>query len=126
MVKSPNKSKLNQVLSHSKWKSGGKGMKVFTVHKKMNIPHSYIATNIAFKFSWSPRTSAAQMLAMLSLTATITFITQLLGMVDAMYKRLVVVSIFSFEQQAWSLTTQVLNRVCLICMPPRRKALLSR
>ena len=109
MVNSPNKSRLNLLPSHSDWKSGGEGVKAFIV-RKMNILHSSIAADIAFEFGRNPSTSAAQMVATLSLTATITFITQLLGMVDTMYERLFAVSKFSSEQ-AWSLTTQVLDRV---------------
>jgi hypothetical protein len=109
MVNSPNKSRLNLLPSHSEWKSGGEGVKAFIVHK-MNILHSSITADIAYEFGRSSSSSAAQMVATLSLTATITFITQLLGMVDAMYERLISISTFSSEQ-AWSLTTQVLDRV---------------
>ena len=109
MVNLSNKSRLNLLPSHADWKSGGEGVKAFIVHK-MNILHASIASDISFELGRHPSTAVAQMVATMSLTATITFITQLLGMVDAIYERLFSLSKFSSDQ-AWSLTTQVLDRV---------------
>jgi hypothetical protein len=109
MINLPNKSRLNLVQSHTEWKSGGEGVKSFIV-QKMNILHASVAADISCEFGRDPSMATAQMIATMSLTATVTFITQLLGMVDTLYERLFVISKFSTEQ-AWSLTSQVLDRV---------------
>ena len=117
ILNSPNKSRLNQMSSHSEWKTGGEEIKSFII-QKMNILHASIASDIATEFGRDPNLAAAQMVASMSLTATVTFITQLLGMVDNMYERLFVCSKFTSDQ-AWSLTTQVLDRVLADLYAPK-------
>jgi hypothetical protein len=117
MVNLPNKSRLNLLASHGEWKSGGEGVKAFIV-QKMNILHATISADIAFEFGRDVSNATAQMVATMSLTATITFITQLLGMVDTMYERLFSFSKFTSDQ-AWSLTTQVLDRVMADLYAPK-------
>jgi hypothetical protein len=117
MINTPNKSRLNLVPSHAEWKSGGEGVKSFIV-QKMNILHASVAADIAGEFGRDPSMATAQMIATMSLTATVTFITQLLGMVDTLYERLFVISKFPSEQ-AWSLTSQVLDRVLADLYAPK-------
>ena len=47
----------------------------------------------------------------MSLNATVTFLTQLMGFIDTIYEKLHTHSKFSADQ-AWALTTQILDRVC--------------
>lgn len=58
------------------------------------------------------------------LTASVTFLTQLFGCVDTIYKRLFNFSKFTTEQ-AWSLTTQVLDRILADLFVPKDNILQS-
>ena len=48
---------------------------------------------------------------MKSLSHTLTFLTQLFGFVDSIYEKFHLYSRFTAEQ-AWTLTTQILDRIC--------------
>ena len=109
MVSERNKSKLNQLPNFAAWKSGGEGVRNYIV-KQMNSLYSTLTHEIAYALGSDPRFSKADTLAIRSLNDSITFLTQLMNFVDMSYERLLVVSKFTPEQ-AWSLTTQILDRI---------------
>jgi hypothetical protein len=109
MVNLPNKSRLNLLANHKDWKSGGEGIENFIINK-MNVLYSSISADIANELGNDPESMEAHFIATKCLTATVTFITQLIATVNSIYERLFTFSKFTTEQ-AWSLTTQVLDRV---------------
>jgi hypothetical protein len=77
----------------------------------MNVLQPHIRDDIDYEFGKNPeRDSKAQMIATLSLAASVTFITQLLNYVDTLYEKLHIYSKFTSET-AWSLSMQVLDRI---------------
>jgi hypothetical protein len=109
MVNVPNKSRLNLLPNHKDWKSGGEGMENFIINK-MNVLYSSISADISNELGNDPGSMEAHYIATKCLTATVTFVTQLIATVNSIYERLFSFSKFTTEQ-AWSLTTQVLDRV---------------
>ena len=110
MVNERNKSKLNQLPSFKIWKSGGEGVRNYIVNQ-MNTIYSSMTEEITYALGCDPAFMKANALALRGLNDTVTFLTQLMNFVDVIYERLVVISKFSAEQ-AWSLTTQILDRIC--------------
>ena len=102
-----NKSHLNKLPDHKSWKSGGEGIHNHIV-KQMNLLHSLMQTDINHAFGGDPKSAQAMMIAIMSLTSTVTFITQLLQAVDNIYEKLHVMSKFTAEQ-GWCLTMQILD-----------------
>jgi hypothetical protein len=109
MVNLPNKSRLNLLAAHKDWKSGGEGIENFII-TKMNVLYSSISSDIANELGNDAGTMEAHFVATKCLTATVTFITQLIATINSIYERLFTFSKFTTEQ-AWSLTTQVLDRI---------------
>jgi hypothetical protein len=110
MVNERNASKLSKLPNFKSWKSAGEGVRNY-VTKQMNLIHSTISHDIGYAFGGDPQLVRAQVLATASLNATITFLSQLMGFIDTIYEKLLVESRFTGEQ-AWSLTTQILDRIC--------------
>jgi hypothetical protein len=110
MVSERNKSKLNQLANFAAWKSGGEGVRNYIV-KQMNSLYSTLTHEIAYALGSDVRFSKADALAIRCLNDSITFLTQLMNFVDMSYERLLIISRFTPEQ-AWSLTTQILDRIC--------------
>lgn len=110
MTSERNTSKLSKLPTYKSWKSGGEGVRNY-VTKQMNLIHSTVTHDIAYAFGSDPTLSQAQSLATTSLNATITFLTQMMGFIDTIYEKLHLHSKFSGDQ-AWSLTTQILDRIC--------------
>jgi hypothetical protein len=110
MVHERNKSKLNQLPTFASWKSGGEGVRNYVV-KQMNVIYSTMSHEISYALGSDPRFAKAETLALRSLNDTITFLTQLMNYIDTMYERLHGDAKFTAEQ-AWSLTTQILDRIC--------------
>ena len=110
MVSERNKSKLNQLPNFAMWKSGGEGVRNYIVNQ-MNTIYSSMTDEIAFALGCDARFMKANALALRSLNDTITFLTQLMNYVDVIYERLVNISKFTPEQ-SWSLTSQILDRIC--------------
>ena len=106
IVAGQNKSRLNVIDTHDIWNPGGDGVMDQTV-AKMNVLEAAIADEISNTF---PLESTAHWLASKCLTATTSFLNQLFACVESIYKRLFNFSKFTTEQ-AWSLTTQVLDRI---------------
>ena len=109
MVNLPDKSRLNLLASYKDWRSGGEGVEHF-ITTKMNVLYSSISSEISNELGGDPETHTAHLVATKYLTATVAFITQLIGTVNSIYERLFTFSKFTTEQ-AWSLATQVLDRV---------------
>jgi hypothetical protein len=103
-----NKSRLNKLPDHSTWKAGGDGVKNF-IMKKMNILQSVILSNISYAFG-SGELQAALMVATLSRTNTVTFLTMLCALIDTMFEKLHVFSKFTVEQE-WCMTMQIFKRI---------------
>jgi methyl-accepting chemotaxis protein len=103
-----NKSRLNKLPDHSTWKAGGDGVKHF-IMKKMNLLHSAISSDISYAFG-SGESQTALMVATLSLTNTVTFLTMLCTLIDTMFEKLHVFSKFTMEQ-GWCLTMQIFERI---------------
>ena len=110
MTSERNTSKLSKLPNPKSWKSGGEGVRNY-VTKQMNLIYSTVSHDITYAFGSNPKMAQAQALATMSLNATITFLTQLMGFIDTIYEKLHSHSKFSADQ-AWSLTTQILDRVC--------------
>ena len=105
-----NKSRLNMLPNVAAWKSAGEGVRPFII-KRMNSMHSTLLKEIAFAFGSDGNMAKANSLAVTSLNDTITFLTQLFNFVDSLYEKLHLDSKFTSEQ-AWGLTTQILDRIC--------------
>ena len=110
MTSERNTSKLSKLPNPKSWKSGGEGVRNY-VTKQMNLIYSTVSHDISYAFGSDPNLSQAQTVATLSLNATVTFLTQLMGFIDTIYEKLHTHSKFAVDQ-AWSLTTQILDRVC--------------
>lgn len=110
MTSERNTSKLSKLPTYKSWKSGGEGVRNY-VTKQMNLIHSTVSHDISYAFGSELSMAKAQAVATTSLNATITFLTQLMGFIDTIYEKLHLHSRFSADQ-AWSLTTQILDRVC--------------
>jgi hypothetical protein len=117
MVNLPNKSMLNQLSTHKDWKSGGKGIENFII-TKMNVLYLSILADIANEWGNDPDTIEAHFIATECLTSMVIFLTQFMAMVNSIYERLFTFFKFTTEQ-AWSLTTQVLDRVMLDLYAPK-------
>jgi hypothetical protein len=102
-----NKSRLSQIPTHAAWNPGGHGVMDQT-REKMNVLELCIADDISNTFDVE---STAHWIASKCLTASVSFLNQeLFACVESIYKRLFNFSKFTTEQ-AWSLTTQVQDRI---------------
>ena len=110
MTSERNTSKMSKLPNYKSWKSGGEGVMNYVI-KQMNLIYSTVSHDIEYAFGFDPKLRDAKAVATASLNATVTFLTQLMGFIDAIYQKLHSDSKFSGEQ-AWSLTTQILDRVC--------------
>ena len=110
MVSERNKSKLSQLANYAAWKSGGEGVRNYVV-RQMNLLYSTLSDEISYALGDDQNFVKANTLALRSLNDTVTFITQLMNYIDMIYDRLLNSSKFTSEQ-AWSLTTQILDRIC--------------
>ena len=115
-----NKSRLSSLPTHDDWNGGGEGLMDFVI-EKMNLLQDAVSTDISQTFEVE---SQAHWIASKCLTASVTFLTQLFGCVDTIYKRLFNFSKFTTEQ-AWSLTTQVLDRILADLYVPKDNILQS-
>lgn len=61
----------------------------------------------------------AQLLAMTHINATQMFLTQLLGFVNTMYDKLLFIFSKFTAEQAWAVTTQILDRICEDLFAPK-------
>ena len=105
-----NKSRLNRLTDAKVWKSGGEGVRQHII-QEMNVLLITMTHDINFTFGTDPKLAKAQILAITALNATVNFVTQLLQFVDIIYEKLHDFSKFTAEQ-AWALTTQILDRIC--------------
>ena len=92
------------------WKSGTDGIRNHIV-ERMNVLQPHIRDDTDYAFGRNhERDGKAQMIATLSLTASVSFITQMLNYVETLYEKLHIYSKFTSET-AWSLAMQVLDRI---------------
>jgi hypothetical protein len=110
MTSERNTSKLSKLPNYKAWKSGGEGVMIHVI-KQMNLMYTTTMQDIEFAFGFDQERRDAKSVAMASLNATVTFTTQLLGFIDSLYQKLHSDSKFSVDQ-AWALTTQILDRIC--------------
>ena len=112
MTTERNSSRLSKLPNYKSWNSGGQGVRNY-ITKQMNLIQGTVAHDITYTFGrgLGGASQAAHNLATMSLNATVTFLTQLLVFVDTLYEKLHVDSRFSADQ-SWSLTTQILDRIC--------------
>ena len=120
VVSVQNKSRLNLLPSHLDWNPGGEGIMDFCV-TKLNALEAAIECEIGETFAVE---STAHWISMKCLSASVTFLNQLFGAVEAIYKRLFNFSKFTTDQ-AWSLTTQVLDRILADLFHPRENIVQS-
>ena len=108
-----NTSRLSKLLKHTNWRSGGGGGMREHILKQMNSLQGTITQDINHFFGSGrvPHLAQAHLIATLSLTASMTSLTQLVGAVDAIYDKLHLQSKFATEA-AWCLTMQILDKVC--------------
>ena len=114
------KSRLNAIPSYEAWNGGGEGVMDFVI-EKMNLLQDAVASDIEQTLEVG---SKGHWIATKCLAASVTFLTQLFGCVDTIYKRLFNFSKFTTEQ-AWSLTTQVLDRILADLFVPKDNILQS-
>ena len=114
IVSIQNKSRLNLLPTHSDWNPGGEGIMDFCV-SKLNELEEAITGEITETFEVK---TVAHWSATKCLGASVKFLTQLFGCVDVIYKKLFNFSKFTTEQ-AWSLTTQVFDRILADLFVPR-------
>ena len=117
MTTERNKSKLNRIPDFKTWKAGGEGVKQHIINQ-MNMLHISITHDISYTFGVDSTMQKAQLLAMTSINTTLTFLTQLLGFIDTIYDKLFTFSKFTADQ-AWALTTQILDRICEDLFAPK-------
>ena len=111
-------SRLNLLTKPVKWKSGTDGIRNHIV-ERMNVLQPHIRDDIEYAFGRDHmRDNKAQMIATLSLTSSVTFITQLLNYIDTLYEKLHIYSKFTSET-AWSLAMQVLDRILADLYAPK-------
>jgi hypothetical protein len=103
-----NTSRLSKLLKHGDWKMGGGGVREH-IMKQMSILHSSKSHDINHAFGNKAEFVQAHMVSMLSLTATLTLLTLLVGAVDTIYEKLHVQSEFG-TAAAWSVTMQILDK----------------
>ncbi len=77
MSSEQNKLKLNKIPDHKVWKAGGEGVRNH-IFQHMNLLRIALSHDISYAFGGELALGQAQLLAMMSLNATITFLTQLL------------------------------------------------
>ena len=109
MVCDPNVSRLSELSKHTKWKTGGMGVRNH-IMKRIGVLQQAISSDILYAFGNHEETAKAQMLATTSLAASVSFITQLCTYVDSLFEKLHVYSRFTVDA-AWALTMQILDRI---------------
>ena len=114
------KSRLNLLPTHDDWNGGGEGVMDFVI-EKMNLLQDAVSSDIEQTLEIGSR---GHWIATKCLAASVTFLTQLFGCVDTICKRLFNFSKFTTEQ-AWSLTTQVLDRILADLFVPKDNILQS-
>ena len=115
-----NVSRLNVLPTHLIWNPGGDGVMDRTM-EKMNILEAALSAEIPNTFK---KESMAHWIATKCLSATVSFLNQLFASVETIYKRLHNFSKFT-TAQAWSLTTQVLDRILADLFLPKDNLLSS-
>ena len=122
MMTERNVSRLSKLPNYKSWNSAGQGVRNY-VTKQMNAIRGTVAQDISNTFGRGPTASAeAYGLSTMCLNATVTFLTQLLAFVDTLYEKLHVDSRFS-PAQSWSLTAQILDRICEELQAPKEGVL---
>jgi hypothetical protein len=122
MITERNVSRLSKLPTYKSWNSAGQGVRNH-VTKQMNFIRGTVSADIANTFGRGPFASAgAHALATMCLNGTVTFVTQLLSFVDTLYEKLHVDSRFS-AAQSWSLTAQILDRICEELFAPKEGVL---
>ena len=114
MVTVPNKSRLNLLPTYNEWNGGGEGVVSF-IQSRMGVVSNSITMDITNEFGGDPtryqaQIIAAQIIATAALANSVAFLNQMITTVEGIYQRLHNFSKFT-SVQAWSLTTQVLDRI---------------
>ena len=110
MTSERNTSTLSNLPNHKSWKNAGEGVRNY-ITKQMNLIYSAVSHDIVYAFGADPKMALGQTIATMSLNSTVTFLNQLMGFIDTIYEKLHTHSKFSADQ-AWALTSQILDRVC--------------
>ena len=114
------KSRLTVLPSHDKWNGSGDGIMDMVLDKMIRLQNA-VSSDIDEAL---PIESQGHWIASKCLSASVTFFTQLFTCVDTIYKKL-----FNFSkvttEQAWSLTTQVLDRILADLFVPKDNILNS-
>ena len=121
IVSVQNKFHLSLLPSHAEWNPGGEGIMDFCINK-INLLEDVISDEISHTTFQIETT--AHFVASKCLSATVSFLTQLFGAIESIYKRLFHYSKFTTEQ-AWTLTTQVLDRILADLYVPKDNAVQS-
>ena len=122
MITERNASRLSRLPTYKSWNSAGQGVRNH-ITKQMNLIRGTVSADISNTFGRGPHASAgAHALSTMCLNGTVTFLTQLLSFVDTLYEKLHVDSRFS-AAQSWSLTAQILDRICEELFAPKEGVL---
>ena len=97
MTSERNTSKLSNLPNLKNWKNAGEDVRN-NITKQMNLIYSTVLHDITYAFGSDPELAMAQAVATMILSATVTFLTQLMGFIDTIYEKLHTHSKFSADQ----------------------------
>jgi hypothetical protein len=104
-----NKSRLNLLPTYNEWNGGGEGVVSF-IQSRLGVVANSITMDITAEFGGDETRYQAHLIATSALSSSVAFLNQLISTVEGIYQRLHTFSKFT-SVQAWSLTTQVLDRI---------------
>ena len=124
MVYERNTSRLNKLMSHKDWKSAAGGGVREHIMKRLNALNASISQEINNTLGKDLTQRDAHLIATLSLTASVTSVTNLVIAVDSIYDKLHNQSKFSAEA-SWCLTMQILDKVVEDLFVPKEEVMTS-
>ena len=124
MVYERNTSRLNKLMSHKDWKSAAGGGVREHIMKRLNALNASISQEINNTLGKDLTQRDAHLVATLSLTASVTSVTNLVIAVDSIYDKLHNQSKFSAEA-SWCLTMQILDKVVEELFVPKEEVMTS-
>ena len=105
-----NTSRLSKLAKHGIWKTGSQGIRNH-IMDRLGTMQSSITGDINHAYGINPKGVMAKTIALMGLTSSVAFVTQLVNYVDSLFEKLHIHSKFTVDT-AWSLTMQILDRIC--------------
>ena len=101
---------LSKLGKHKVWKNGTQGIRN-SIMDRLSGLQSSITGDINHAYGNNPECATAKSIALMGLTLSVSFVTQLVNYVDSLFEQLHIHSKFTVDP-AWGLTMQVLDRIC--------------